>query len=259
MTARVPQDIRPAFPVRVESEDVRGKLLELLGIEQVPGNVAFTTETEAEEDGLRVVRGSYQNSLGETVPSIIMLPERAVGPVAGVVCISGSGGDAERVAHPEFHRPEPRTGPLFGWGRELARRGFAAMAISVKGCQARRPSLQEWADEGKLLLAYGRPQAGIIAEETIMAARVLAATDGVDPDRIGITGMSLGGQASWYATACAPWIRAAAPVCGGLGSMARHIHEGQVERHSAHTTCLTCCGTSIIPRSSPPASRPDPS
>ena len=46
--------------------------------------------------------------------------------------------------------------------------------------------------------------------------------------------MSLGGNATWYAMAAAPWIRAGAPICGGVGRMASVIHEGDIERHSAY-------------------------
>ena len=46
--------------------------------------------------------------------------------------------------------------------------------------------------------------------------------------------MSLGGNATWYAMACAPWIAAGAPVCGGVGSLARVIHQADIERHSAY-------------------------
>ena len=62
-------------------------------------------------------------------------------------------------------------------------------------------------------------QMGILVEETLLAARILSTTDGVDPARIGVTGMSLGGNATWYSMACAPWIAAGVPVCGGVGSL----------------------------------------
>jgi hypothetical protein len=67
----------------------------------------------------------------------------------------------------------------------------------------------------------------------LRAARVLAAQDAVDADRIGLTGMSLGGLATWYAMAVEPWIRVGVSVCGGLGSMASNIHEGLPDRSSS--------------------------
>lgn len=231
----VPKGIKPAFPVHVERDDVRSKLLELLGIEKLPEKPAFTEDSTQVHDGMRLVRGSFQNPLGEAVPTIIISPEEAQGqPMPGVVCIDGTAGDAERMANLNFYRLEPRTGPLIGWARELARRGFVTIGITPKGSEVRRQSAGNWAEENKLLGPYGRPQMGILVEEMLQAARILADTDGVASDRIGLTGMSLGGNATWYSMACAPWIRAAAPICGGVGSLARVIHEAQVERHSAY-------------------------
>jgi dienelactone hydrolase len=80
--------------------------------------------------------------------------------------------------------------------------------------------------EAKLLAPYGRSQMGVLVDETLRAGRILANSQPVHPERIAITGMSLGGQAAWYGMACAPWIRTAAPVCGALGSMAAVIHVG---------------------------------
>ena len=235
MSEIIPKDIRPAFPVHVPKDAVRSKLLELLGLDEIPKEVSFAEGTTWEEEGIRVTQLTYANSLGETVPGILMTPLNASDQkLPGVVCVPGTGGSAEMVADQQFYLAEAPTGMLIGWARELARRGFATLAISPKGSVTRRPDIEYWNLEGKLLTPYGRPQMGILVEETLRAARILAASEGVDPDRIGITGMSLGGNATWYAMAAAPWIRAGAPICGGLGRMATLIHEGDIRRHSAY-------------------------
>ena len=233
MDMAIPKHVRPAYPAPVERGQVRGKVMELLGLEEVPEAADFTVASVETEDGLVVTRGSFRTYLGEDVPTIMMTPTGASGrPRAGVVCVPGTGGSAEMLAHERLHVRE--EGRLFGWGRELARRGFATIAITPKGTEARRGSEEAWAHEMKLLAPYGRSQMGVLVEETLLAARILADAEGVDAGRIALTGMSLGGNASWYAIACAPWIAAAAPVCGGLGRMERVIHEGQNERHSAY-------------------------
>ena len=91
------------------------------------------------------------------------------------------------VADQQFYLAEAPSGMLVGWARELARRGFATLAISPKGSVTRRPNIESWNLEGKLLTPYGRPQMGILVEETLRAARILAAREGVNPDRVGIT------------------------------------------------------------------------
>ena len=235
MSGILPKDSRPAFPVHLAKDAVRSKLLELLGLDEIPTEVNFTEGATEDEDGIRVTPLTYANSLGEIVPGIIMTPLNASSQkLPSVVCIPGTGGSAEKIADQQFYVAEDPPGMLIGWARELARRGFATLTISPKGSVTRRPSIEYWNLEGKLLTPYGRPQMGILVEETLKGARILAANEGVDPDKIGITGMSLGGNATWYAMAAAPWIRAGAPICGGVGRMVSVIHEGNIERHSAY-------------------------
>ena len=235
MSDVIPKDIQPAFPVHVPRDEVRSKLLELLGLDEIPKEIDFTEGTTQEEAGLRVTQLTYANSLGETVPGILMTPPDASSQkLPGVVCIPGTGGSAEMVADQQFYLAEAPSGMLVGWARELARRGFATLAISPKGSVTRRSNIESWNLEGKLLTPYGRPQMGILVEETLRAARILTASEAVNPDRVGIAGMSLGGNATWYAMAAAPWIRAGAPICGGVGRMATLIHGGDIERHSAY-------------------------
>ena len=231
MQSIIPKGIRPAYPDEIPASAVRSKLMELLGLEEISAAIDYTTESRQEEDGLCTMRVRYENSLGEAVPGILMVPrEESAHKRPGIVCVPGTGGTADEIAHPRFFMERK----LMGWARELARRGFATLAISPKGCEMRRSSLEEWATENKLLAPYGRTQMGVLVEETLKGARLLAATSGVDANRIGLTGMSLGGNATWYAMACAPWIWAGVPICGGVGSMARVIHHTAADRHSAY-------------------------
>ena len=227
----LPRDIKPVLPQRVSREAVRDKIRELLGLEEVPTDLDFALGAEDVVEGISTTTLSFRNSLGERVPGLLMKPLGGA-DLPGVVCIPGTSGTAERVADLRFYRRQ--AGPLYGWGRELARRGFAALAISPKGCELRRKSPERWAIENKLLAPYGRTQMGVLVEETLRAARVLAATEGIDAERIGLAGMSLGGNATWYAMACAPWIAAGVPICGGVGSLAKVIHQADIERHSAY-------------------------
>ncbi len=242
MSDVIPKDIRPTFPVDVPKDRIRSKLLELLGLDEISEAVDFregiTQVSDArhgEDEGIHVTELTYTNSLGETVPGILTMPRNTSGQqLPGVVCVPGTGGSAEIIAAEQFHISDDPPGMLIGWARELARRGFVTLAISPKGSVTRRPDIEYWNLEGKLLTPYGRPQMGILVEETLRAARILAANEGVVSDRIGITGMSLGGNATWYAMAAAPWIRVGAPICGGLGRMRTLIHEGNIRRHSAY-------------------------
>ena len=172
--------------------------------------------------------------MGEAIWAVLVRPVApGAGPLPGVVGMPGTGSSAEEVIDSRMYRPLQGHGPLLGWGRELAKRGYAVLTFSPKGTAVRRKTRDDWEEETKLLAPYARPQLGILADETIRASLVLAATDGIDPERIGLTGMSLGGLASWLAMSMAPWVHTAAVVCGVLGTMEQMVHHGQVERHSS--------------------------
>jgi dienelactone hydrolase len=237
MSDLIPQDITPAYPVQIPDEAVRVRLLELLGLESIPESVNVTMDSEEKTaEGMTLIRLHFTNVLGETVPGILLIPSGAdTRPRPGVVCLPGTSGDAGRLTHKRFYRQSPTEGPLFGWGRELARRGFATLSITVKGTEKRKKDIENWEHEAKLLVPYGRTQMGVVVDETLRAAQILIKSEAVDPVRIGLSGMSLGGNATWYAMACAPWIRTAVAVCGGIGSMARVIHEADdPNRHGSY-------------------------
>ena len=244
---RIPYDLQPACPRDIPGGAVRGKLLELLGVQQIPEIVDFTVE-QAEEtsDGLAISRLIYPNSLGETVSGILSVPRAiAAEDLAGVVCMPGTNGSAERLAHPRFYREGSGSGPLIGWGRELARRGFATLSLSIKLCEGRRGAMDSQL-QLKALGPYGRTQMGLGVEEALRGARILSESLSIAIDRIGLTGMSLGGNFAWYAMACAPWIRTAVPIAGGLGSMAAVIHEGDLERHGPYWFIPRGCNSGIV-------------
>ncbi len=233
---RIPRDVQPAYARDLAPEKTREKLLELLGVELPPANVEFDQKrSETTSDGLRILRLRYRNSLGEEVPGALALPmDASPQSLPGIVCMSGTGGDTERLIDPRFRRDQPGQGPLRGWARELARRGFATLSITLRGTVARRSSVSDWERHIRFLIPYGRTIMGVMVDEALRAARILAANRAVEPSRIGLTGMSLGGNVSWYGMACDPLIRAAVPVAGSVASLAALIHDGDTNRHSSY-------------------------
>ena len=236
MTKTIPHNIEPAFPVDLPLTQVPGKFRELIGLEDIPERVAFTlrkVRDGEQEAGLHESRITFPNYLGEVISARFIRPRAPSGPLAGLVCMNGTGSTADQVAHERCHRPRPDAGPLFGWGRELARRGYAMLTFTPKGAETRRITLERWEQENRMLIPFGRSQIGVIADEVLRAARVLGALERVDAGRIGLAGMSLGGWATWLGLALGDWIRTGAAVCGGLGSLRINIHEGMPGRHSS--------------------------
>ena len=232
---RIPTDVQPIYPQALTPQQTRAKLLELLGVEVPPPEVDFEIEPSEDKDGLATTRLRYRNALGEEVPGALIVPTEAPPrSLPGIVCMSGTGGDVERLIEPRFRREAPDQGPLRGWGREMARRGFATLSITLRGTVGRRTSVRHWERHARFLLPYGRTLMGIMVDEALRAARILAADPAVEPNRVGLTGMSLGGNVSWYGVACDPSIRAAVPIAGSVASLATLIHDGDTERHSSY-------------------------
>ena len=230
-----------AHPAPVEDALVRERFLEVLGIDAVPAadSVAHRLgASERTDDGLELTELTFANRLGEDVPCVLMRPAASGAPAAhaggapAIVCMPGTSGDAQQLAHPTLDRQFQHRGPLSGWARELARRGFLALAVTVRGTEA-RSTLEAKEREAKCLLPWGRTLIGEGVLEAVQAARVLQSLPDVDASRVGATGFSLGGQMSWQAAAIAPWIAAVAPVAGGIGSMAAFIRQGDLDRHGA--------------------------
>ena len=226
-------ELQPRYPASVAPNAVRGKLLELLGLPNIPVTVDVSTgRRQISADGLEVVPLAYRNSLSETVPGILISPHGSDEMLPGIVCMPGTSMSAEALAQEDYEHDAQKR--LVGWGRELARRGFVTLCLSIKGCAGREATQEEWQNEAKALAPYGITQMGVGIEEALLGARVLASQTQVDAGRIGLTGFSLGGNFTWYAIACANWIAAAAPLCGGLGSLSTFIRSGDMARHSAY-------------------------
>jgi dienelactone hydrolase len=226
----------PVHPVDVPDEGVRDTLMELLGLTGLPERAEVESSEPHDEYGLRVVPFTFDNLLGETVSGRLCLPAAATPeqPVPGVVCLPGTSASAEELAEASFGPDPARGGRLIGWSRELARRGFATAAITLCGCTARQRRPEDWGLLTKRLAPLGRSPVGVMVDEGLRAARLLAQTPGVDEQRLGTTGFSLGGQAAWYGLALDERLHAAAPLCGSLGSMAHVIRHGDHERHGPH-------------------------
>ena len=179
---------------------------------------------------------TWDSSDNETVPAYLVRPAEPSGRLPAVVCLHGSSGSRESMTTQEFGpgrwtrpgRDSPHT-RMLGWARELARRGFIALAITQRGLDRRQPPINVQANA---MLVQGRTAMGEILYEIRQGLTLLNARD--DVGKIGVTGMSFGGITSFYTWLLDDRVSAAAPICGGVGSLESFIRLGRLSYHGTY-------------------------
>lgn len=214
----------------------RQTFVDLLKIPAEAPEVAPVVHSRTEEDGLIVEDVSWESLDGETVPAWVMRPAEADAPLPAVICLHGSSGGRDSMATEHFGsgewtrhgRDRPHT-RMLGWARELARRGFVALAMTQRGLDSRGTPINTQAN---VMLVEGRTAMGAILHEIRQAASYLESRD--DVGKIGATGMSFGGITSFYVWLADDRIAAAAPICGGVGSLRSFIEHGSLGYHGTY-------------------------
>lgn len=200
--------------------------------------VAVTVHSTTEEEGLIIEDVSWEALDNERVPAYVIRPAGARGRLPAVVCLHGSSGSRESMVTQKFGtgewvrygRAEPHT-RLLGWARELARRGYVTVALTQRGLDRRGPSTEA---QSKEMLVHGRTMMGAIVYEIRQAVTYLENRPDVDASAIGMTGMSFGGITTFYAWLVDDRIAAAAPICGGIGSVQVFLDRGSRGYHGIY-------------------------
>ena len=162
-------------------------------------------------------------------------PANATKPLAAIVCLHGSSGSRESEVAPTFgmgdwtrHGDKVPHQRLLGWARELSRRGFLTLTLTQRGLDKRLPDTN---DQAKDLLVRGRTLMGAIVQEIRQSVTYLQSRPDVDRNKIGMTGMSFGGITTFYTWLVDDRIAAAAPICGGVGSVDTFLKTGRRSYH----------------------------
>jgi dienelactone hydrolase len=220
------------------SSVARKTFADLLKIPLDPPTVEVKVQSSREEDGLVMEDVSWKSLDGEVVLAFVIRPAKATGRLPAIVCLHGSSGSRESMSTPEFGvgpwgRPgggEPHD-RLLGWARELARRGYLALAITQRGLDRRAPPINT---QSNALLVRGRTGMGAVLYEIRQGLTYLEQRPDVDAARIGMTGLSFGGITTFYTWLLDDRVAAAAPICGGVGSIAVFIEQGSLGYHGTY-------------------------
>lgn len=213
----------------------RQTLSALLKISIEPPDVDVRVVDRRVEDGLIVEDLVWPSLDGQQASALLIRPaggER----LPAVIALHGTGGSRESMTTREFG-PGAWTRPgaaephqrMLGWARELARRGFIALALTQRGLDRRAPP--DTNDQAKDLLVRGRTLMGAIVHEIRQAVTHLERRDDVARGQIAVAGMSFGGITSFYTWAVDDRVRAMASICGGVGSIDVLLREGRPSYH----------------------------
>jgi dienelactone hydrolase len=165
--------------------------------------------------------------------------------VPGMVLVHGGGGTAFRE-----------------WVAIWAARGYAAIAMDLAGCGPERRPLPDGGPPQDQETKFRDPADGWqdhwvyhSAASVLLAHSLLRAEARVDPDRIGVTGISWGGFLTCLVAGLDPRFRCAVPVygCGFLGTGSSFLTPLERLSPAARERWLTWCDpSSVLPRTRVP-------
>ncbi len=200
----------------------RAQFLEMMGLAHLPElqqhpPVKVTVTGVIERPGYRIEKLHYESLPGLHVTANLYVPSNIGGPAPGVlyVCGHASNQKVHYQAHP----------------RRFAQLGFVCLIVETiqlgevagyhHGCY--REGWFHW-------YSLGYTPAGVELLNGIRGLDLLAQRPEVDPDRLGVTGISGGGATSWWLAAADSRVKVAAPVCG-TATLYSHIHDRTIDGH----------------------------
>ncbi len=154
-----------------------------------------------QKDGYRIEKLYYESLPGLYVPANLYIPDHINGKAPAILYVCG---------HAETQKVYYQAYP-----RKYAQLGFVCLIVETiqlgevrgehHGCYSR--GWFNW-------YSRGYTPAGVEVWNGIRGIDLLCARPEVDPEKIGVTGISGGGAQSWFIAAADPRIKAVSPVCG---------------------------------------------
>lgn len=191
----------------------------------------FDAETvdERTEEGLRRRIVHVNLTRFSRVRATMLLPEGG-GPFPAVLLLHDHGSKfdigKEKLVRPWYD--ETRLSSARAWtdrhfdgrfvGDELARRGYAVLAVDALGWGDRSGLVYEGQQAlASNLFNLGSSSAGLMAREDQRAAAFLASLPEIDGERIAALGFSVGAWRAWQVAALSDHVRAAVSICWMTG------------------------------------------
>lgn len=185
--------------------------------------------TEERFPGYLQRRIRFDTADGDRVPAYVLIPSKPSGRRPAMLCLHqttpvGKAEPAGLAGSPNLH-----------YARELARRGFAALAPDY-------PNFGDYRADAYALGYASATMKGIVNHRR--AVDVLVSLPEVDPERLGVIGHSLGGHNALFVAAFEPRLRAVVTSCGFNsffkyqgGDLTGWSHAGYMPRIAAGFGC----------------------
>jgi dienelactone hydrolase len=182
------------------------ELVEMMSLEDMPLqgnrsplNVRVTGTTQ--EDGYHIEKLYYESLPGLYVRANLYIPDDIKEPRPAVLYVCGH--SPTQKIHYQAHP------------RKFAKLGFVCLIIeTIQFGEVQGHHWGPYAGGWFNWYSRGYNPAGVELWNAIRGLDLLASRSEVDPENLGVTGISGGGSQSWYIAAIDPRIKAVAPVCG---------------------------------------------
>lgn len=164
-----------------------------------PLNVKITGTIQ--EKGYHIEKLYYESLPGLFVRANLYIPDNYKNPMPGILYVCGH--SPTQKVHYQAHP------------RKFAQLGFVCLIIeTIQWGEVRGEHWGCYAKGWFNWYSRGYNPAGVELWNGIRGLDLLSSRPEVDPEKLGVTGISGGGSQSWYIAAADPRIKAVAPVCG---------------------------------------------
>jgi cephalosporin-C deacetylase-like acetyl esterase len=197
------------------------EFIEMMGIQDYAGKekteLNVTVTGTIQRDGYRIEKLYYESLPGLYVPAHLYIPDNISEPSAAILYVNGHS-PTQNVRY----QPYPA---------KFAQLGFVCLIIET--IQFGEVRGHHWGPYSKGWFNWysrGYNPGGVELWNAIRGLDFLASRPEVNPEKMGVTGISGGGSQSFYIAAADPRIKAVAPVCGA-STLKAQIGQRTVDGH----------------------------
>ncbi len=226
-------DIKSTADLEKIRSERHGQFIEMMGIQDYAGkektDLKVTITGTIQRDGYRIEKFHYQSIPGLYVPAHLYIPDNIEQPTAAILYVNG-----HSITQNVHYQPYPA---------KFAELGFVCLIIeTIQFGEVKGHHWGCYANGWFNWYSRGYNPGGVELWNAIRGLDILASRPEVDPERMGVTGISGGGSQSWYIAAADPRVKAVAPVCGA-STLKDQIGKRTVD---GHCDCMMPTNTYLV-------------